>query len=109
MKHLHATQIATRGIISTYGLALASAGFIVKIEEIPVEPISPGYGLGGGGSVPTIDPKKKCIRVTVLYKGKKFVTEHCIDKNHSISLRDIEVKHDDERIIEVIVKNIRKS
>lgn len=108
---IHATQIATKGIISTYGVALASKGFIIKVEEVFPESKSGGR-IGGYLRQPSYSGETnedKCIRITVLYRGQKFVTEHCIDKNRTISLRDIEVKHDDERIIEVVVKNIRNS
>lgn len=105
MKNLHATQIATRGVISTYGTALASAGFIVKIEDVeePIRPI-----LGGGVGVPrTLSEKEKCVKITVEFSGQTYETYHCVDKYARLTVKDIEIVHDEDRVISVSIKNLR--
>lgn len=114
MKLLHATQIATRGIIGGSTIGLTTAGFLVEIEEI-VLPERPPGGYGGGSFRFPVGPKRerkeqKQVKIKVYYSGQTYEHMEIMDAHYRVSVKDVEViTDDDDRVISVSIKNVRKS
>ena len=96
MANLHAVSICTRGRIPCKAVGMASSGWLtIKIEEVSL----PGYANRGYREErKKITKKQKCIKVTVIYCGEKYVTTKCVDDHVKISMRDIEVNEIDGKI-----------
>ena len=110
MKLLHATQIATKGIIgSTVGLS--TKGHIVSIFEfVPPQPTPthfPSIG-GGGGSFGISKGKKKVIIVTVYAYGEKVTTRHVVNSKAKISISDIEITENENGPVTVSIRRTNK-
>lgn len=95
--NLHAINIATKGILSADAKVLAVKGYIlgISISEIPIVPDHPEGGVDLTQNAPKYTEKhkkKKVIRVTVTYKGEKFVEERIVDDTVKVNTDDIIVK-----------------
>lgn len=90
----HATEIATKGLLSGNATNLASKGYIhIRIEVIPVPPKKKG---GSSGKMTEKfgkeDKKTKIIKVIVTYKNVKYVEAKEVDIDAKVTTDDVDVK-----------------
>lgn len=108
--NLHATQIATKGVIgSTIGLS--SKGYIIQIVEyIPPTPKQSGGGSPGstrrGRSKWNPPDDKKIVMITVTANGQEYKSRHVVNKTLKVSISDVEIKEEEDGILWVSIANI---
>jgi len=97
-------------------IGLTSQGYLIQIEEFeyvppiipPTTPHQPSSPSGGGGSSAKFHDKKdqkKIVMITVEAHGKKFKSKHIVNKSIRVSISDIEIKEDNNGIVEIILLN----
>jgi len=90
----HAINIATKGILSGDAKVLAVKGYIlgIAVQVIPIYHPEGGVDLTyGAPKYAKKRKKKKVIRVTVIYQGKKYVKERLVDDTVKVNTDDVEI------------------
>ena len=108
----HALGLATKGIMAGHTIGLSSQGYLVKIFEyvyVPPEPEPTRPGSPGSGrDIPRDEQKKKVVRITVTAYGKKFISEHIVDENVRVGVKDVDIVDDGTQVISVRIKDVNK-
>jgi len=103
----HAVKMATAGRLGAV-VGMPTRGVVLRIciEELPVGGRTTGPGMRGFREEEK--RKFKVIKISVLAYGKKYVTEHVVDKDINIGISDIEVFDNGKKITGIKVKNFKK-
>lgn len=103
----HAINIATKGILSGDAKVLASKGYIIgiSIQEIPYYPEGGVDLTYGAPKYAEKRKKKKVIRVTVTYRGEKYIEERIVDESTKITTKDVKVNLT-ENVMKIAIRNI---
>jgi hypothetical protein len=109
----HALGIATKGFatVGSSVVGFTSKGWLVRIgESIYIPPVVPDPNIplpdGGGGGGGAMGEYKRVV-VTIFAYGEEFVTTHIVDKSTTVSIEDVDIVDNGERIIEVKIRNLR--
>jgi hypothetical protein len=103
---MDALQLTTGGLVGVpRAVTLSTHGYIydVLIEEFPIEVTKTGKGVPEEVG-DRKKKRKKTIKVTVIFKGKKYIRTKIVNEDVKVTPKDVKVK-----IKEGVIKGIRIS
>jgi hypothetical protein len=115
---IYPLNIISNGILSNNPLNIVSNGFIYSIEIIksPIETVTKNSGgIGGIYTKSTKSKRKKkeeevkqIIKVTLDYKGKKYIKQKTVNNNIDINIEDVKViikESNNKPVIKIFFQN----
>ncbi len=109
MKLLHATQIATKGVIG-WTVGLSTKGYVVSVLEYtpPTPTTRPRTSGPANRGFRKEEPRQdKVIKVTVMANGSKWETKHVVSKDVKVGIEDIEIIEAEDNMLNITIRNVK--